>query len=365
MADDGRIEKIREFMTTWENSPRPPLEAWSDRNKANLMASAQSTRFIPLFRAFDLLAMPQQSLLILQNDDHRIGVESVCGAQEHFHRYVDSDIVYFQVCGQTTLETEFGEYNMRPGELMFIPEGIAHRSTGSADSLRWFAIAHEPFTDFFDESRYTSHTEFEVKRIGGPSWQIAPGQARAPREGRVEEVMHCWDDRADDLTVVERDYAFLVGASSTNIREKVSGIRQVRAFDFFTEIVGKKGGSDPIFKGPNLEIKTYNIVGEQFAFHRALRSEEIRIQFRGNALDMSEFENVPIQPGEVTIIPRGIAHSVITTPPDSRDFLRLNFYSSLPWRVTADLTKHACHSRFEVKTIVRREAEWRRAAAAE
>ncbi len=63
-----------------------------------------------------------------------------------------------------------------------------------------------------------------------------------------------------------------IGASSTHIRDKVSGIRKLRAFDFFTEIVGKKGGSDPIFKGPNLEIKTYNIVGEQFAFHRALRS---------------------------------------------------------------------------------------------
>jgi len=362
MADDGRVVKIREFMTTWDNSPRPPLEAWSDRNKADLMASTRSTRFLPLFRAFDLLAMPNQSLTILQNNDHRIGVESVCGAQEHFHRYVDADVVYFQYCGRTTLETEFGEYEMRPGELMFIPEGIAHRSTGTADSLRWFALAHEPFTEFFDESRYTSHTEFEVRRTGGPNWTVPPGRDR-PQRGKVKEVMHCWDDRPDDLTVSERDYAHLAGASSTHIRDKVSGIRKLRAFDFFTEIVGKKGGSDPIFKGPNLEIKTYNIVGEQFAFHRALRSEEIRIQFRGNALDISEFENVPIQPGEVTIIPRGIAHSVITDPPDSRDFLRLNFYSGLPWRVPADLTKHAYHSTFEIKSVVHREAAWRTAAA--
>jgi homogentisate 1,2-dioxygenase len=362
MADDGRVQPIREFMTTWDGSPRPPLEAWSDRNKANLMGSTKSTRFIPLFRAFDLLSMPNQALVILANDDHRIGVESVVGAQEHFHRWVDADVVYFQYCGATTLETEFGDYEMRPGELMFVPEGIAHRSTGTADSLRWFAIAHEPFTDFFDETRYTSHTEFEVVRKGGPGWTVPAGRERARRGGKVTEAMHCWDDRPDDLTIAERDYEYLVGASSTQVREKVSGIRKIRAFDFFTEIVGKKGGSPPLFKGPNLEIKTYNIVGEQFAFHRALRSEEIRIQFRGNAMDMSEFENVPIQPGEVTIIPRGIAHSVVTVPPESRDFLRLNFYSAKPWRIETDLTRHAHHSTFEIRTVVRREAAWRQAA---
>ncbi|MSQ72775.1 MAG: hypothetical protein EXR27_16010 [Betaproteobacteria bacterium] len=363
MPDEGRIVKIREFMTTWDTSPRAPMEAWSDRNKADLMASTKSTRFIPLFRAFDLLAMPNQSLMLLQNDDHRIGVESVVGAQEHFHRHVDADVVYFQYCGRTTLETEFGDYEMRPGELMFIPEGIAHRSTGSADSLRWFAHAHEPFTDLYDESRYTSHTEFEVKRVGGPDWTVPAGREAPQRGGKVQEIMHCWDDRPDDLTVADRDYAYLVGASSTTFQGKVSGIRKLRAFDFFTEVVGKKGGANPIFKGPNLEVKTYNIVGEQFAFHRALRSEEIRIQFRGKALDMSEFENVPIQPGEVTIIPRGISHSVLTDPPESTDFRRLNFYSGLPWRITADLTRHAYNSTFEIKTTVLKEAAYRLAAA--
>ena len=362
MPDDAPGANIREFMTTWDTSPRAALEAWSDRRKADLMGSTRSTRFLPLFRAFDLLSMPQQALVLLENGDHRIGVESVCGMQDHFHRHVDCDVVFFQYCGRTTIETEFGEYEMRPGELMFIPEGIAHRSTGSADSLRWFALAHEPFTEFFGEDRYTSHTEFEVRRVGGPGWTPAPGRERPQRGGRVTELMHCWDDRPEDVTLTERDYGHLVGASSTQMREKVSGIRKLRAFDFFTEVVGKTGGSFPIFKGPNLEIKTYNIVGEQFAFHRALRSEEIRIQFRGRALDMSEFVNVPIQPGEVTIIPRGIAHSVITDPPDSPDFLRLNFYSGLPWRIATDLTRHAFDSTFEIKTTVLRDAAWRTAA---
>jgi hypothetical protein len=53
--------------------------------------------------------------------------------------------------------------------------------------------------------------------------------------------------------------------------------------------------------------RTYNMQDEQFAFHRALRSEEVRIQFRGDALDLSEFENVEVSPREITIIPLGIS----------------------------------------------------------
>jgi homogentisate 1,2-dioxygenase len=114
----------------------------------------------------------------------------------------------------------------------------------------------------------------------------------------------------------------------------------------------------------NMRIRTYNMQDEQFAFHRALRSEEVRIQFRGDALDMSEFENVEVSPGEVTIIPLGIAHSVISIPPEDENFLRLNFYSKLRWRVPINPTAHVFDSKFEVTTTVHKQAEWRKKMAA-
>jgi hypothetical protein len=51
------------------------------------------------------------------------------------------------------------------------------------------------------------------------------------------------------------------------------------------------------------------------------------------ALDLSEFENVEVSPVEVTIIPLGIFHSVISIPPEDESFLRLNFYSKVRWGV--------------------------------
>src|SRR5688500_18406930 len=123
-------ERIGEFMTTWKDFPRPGLAAWAERKKAGLMGTAKRTHYTRRFRPFDMLSVPNQSLVILENDNHRIGVESVVRTQDSFHRYIDSDMVYFQFCGITTVETEFGIYEMVPGEVILIPGGISHRSVG-------------------------------------------------------------------------------------------------------------------------------------------------------------------------------------------------------------------------------------------
>ena len=122
---------------------------------------------------------------------------------------------------------------------------------------------------------------------------------------------------------------------------------------------GTSGEPKPVIRGKHLELKVYNIIGEQFAFHRALRSEEVRIQFRGEALDMSEVGNADTKPGTVTMIPRGIGHSVITDPVDSQDFLRMNFYSELPWSTPTNVTHHHFNSHFEIETQVVTPAPWK------
>jgi mannose-6-phosphate isomerase-like protein (cupin superfamily) len=361
-----RQERIGEFMTTWKDFPRPGLAAWAERKKAGLMGTAKSTHYTPRFRPFDMLSIPNQSLVILENDNHRIGVESVVGTQDSFHRYVDCDMIYFQFCGNSTVETEFGIYEMEPGEVILIPGGISHRSIGHNDCLRYFCLSHEAVDYVMGEDQYTSQTTFVVKRIGGPKW-MAPQEAPATSKGRVMEKMYFWDDGAEDQTLVDRDYESLVGVAGLRRGEPGSAVRKLRAFDHFTAIVGKgreDAGTQPLMESANMRIRTYNMQDEQFAFHRALRSEEVRIQFRGDALDMSEFENVEVSPGEVTIIPLGISHSVISIPPEDENFLRLNFYSKLRWRVPIDPTKHFFDSKFEIATTVHKQAEWRKKVAA-
>src|SRR5712692_2743795 len=363
LAEVYKQREIGEFMTTSRDFPRRGLEAWSDRKKASLMASGKSSHFIPRFRPFDMLAEPNQALVILENDHHRIGVESVFGVQDAFHRYVDCDTVYFQYCGHSTVETEFGVFDLTPGELLLVPGGISHRSIGTADSLRYFCLTHQPIDHVMGEDQYTSQTEFALRRIGGPNWQLPDGGDQ-PSTGRVTEKMHFWDDGPDDYTIIDREYEDVVGVAKP--RGGLGGPQKRRAFDHFTGIVGK--GNDEatqyIFECDTLRIRTYNIRGEQHAFHRALRTEEARIQFRGDAVDLSELENVAVRPGDVTVIPLGIAHSVMTDPPDDDSFLRLNFYSSVRWRVATDLTKHVHDSYFETSTKLIKDADWKLALAA-
>ena len=243
-------QQIGEFMTTWKDFPRPGLAAWAERRKADLMGTAKSSHYTPRFRPFDMLSLPNQSLVILENEYHRIGVESVVGVQDSFHRYIDSDMVYFQFCGSSKVETEFGVYEMEPGDVMLVPGGIAHHSIGCNDSLRYFCQSHEAVDYVMNEDQYMSLTSFEVKRIGGPNWG-AP--QTAPTKGPDLEKMHFWDDGPDDQTVVERDYESLIGVAGIGRGKPGSLVRKLRAFDHFT-------ASPAILRGDDLA----GAVGEFF-----------------------------------------------------------------------------------------------------
>jgi hypothetical protein len=223
-----------------------------------------------------------------------------------------------------------------------------------------FARLHEPVQRMWQPEQHASHTEFELVRKGGPDWSVPAGAEAAPR-GTVIEHMITWRDRSpDDYTIVERNYDALVDASSTQRDVKESSVRKVRAFDFFTELTGQRGPGPKLLETPNFIVEVYNTEGEQFAFHRALRSEEVGLQFRGNATNMSEFDgNLSMTPGDMAVIPLGIAHSVIC----EEEFLRIVWYSRLPWDVAANPANHRYDSTYQVETNVIEEAAWRSAAA--
>ncbi len=113
---------------------------------------------------------------------------------------------------------------------------------------------------------------------------------------------------------------------------------------------------------PNFVVEVYNTFGEQFAFHRALHSEEFGLQFAGRAINMSEFcAELEMIPGVCALVPLGIAHSVICDP----GFLRIVPYSRIPWDVRVDPVQHAYESRFEVTTTIVKPHAWHEQAAKE
>jgi hypothetical protein len=356
-------DEVREFMTDWFGpgfEPMPML-AWSVRKRASLMGSGKSKRFLPTFRPFDLLGQPNASQLVFENECQRIGVESVCGAQPAFTRSLDFNTLYFQFAGKSSVETECGTYETAPGDLLLVPDGVAHRSTGSADSLRWYFHLHEPVRVMMDEANEVSLTEFTAQRSGGPDWKIPADRSAAPKT-QVQERMVQWRDRAaEDATVVERDYGSLVGATSKQRDKAESLVKKLRAFDCFTEITGQRGPGPKLIATDNFALETYNTVGAQFAFHRALQSDEFGFQFSGHGYNLSELEaKAATPPGACALVPLGIAHSVLCDP----GFLRFVAYSRIPWEVRADVSKHAYDSRFELAPKVLKPHAWHSAKPA-
>ena len=123
----------------------------------------------------------------------------------------------------------------------------------------------------------------------------------------------------------------------------------------FTEVTGQRGPGPKLVETPNFMVEVYNTQGEQFAFHRALRSEDFGLQFRGTASNMSEFDgDLLMEPGDISVIPLGIAHSVRCDD----DFLRIVWYSRLPWKVEVNPANHAFESSYDVETIVAENPAW-------
>ncbi|HEV8021029.1 MAG TPA: hypothetical protein VGP41_07175 [Candidatus Lustribacter sp.] len=348
------MTKIREFMTGWEPGSVSPMLAWTERTKENIRGTVDGKRKPPNLRPFDLIRAPHVPVALVANTDMRAFVDAPAGPAPFFHRNIDFDEAIFQFAGNTRVETEHGVEELAPGEMLLVPRGIAQRSVGDARSLRMLVHMHDPVQGIMGEDLCTSRTEYDVRRIGGPDYSDAAAVA-AP-SGSVIEKMYVWHEDPADALEARRQAEELIGVGSTSRDGKVSAVRKMRPFDLFTDITGRKGPGPKFLYSNSAMMEVYNTVGEQFAFHRALGSEEFGLQLMGDNINMSEFEEThPMSPGQWFLIPLGIAHSVAECKPD---FRRMVIYSPYPFTVLTDESKYVTQSRFEVRETVLEEAPW-------
>lgn len=348
------MTKIREFMTSWEASAVGPMTAWSERTKENLRGKATGKRKPPNLRPFDLIRGPHQPVALLANEDMRVCVVAPAGPAPFFHRNINFDESIFQFAGTCRVETEMGTETLVPGDVLLVPRGISHRSVGDANALQQIVLHKSQIKETMDEELCTSRTQFDVKRIGGPDYSAAAA-VPAPM-GSVIEKMFVWHEDPADAVEIERNASELIGVSSTQRDNKVNALKKMRPFDLFADITGRKGPGPKFMASDKGMYEVYNTVGEQFAFHRALESEEFGLQFMGDNTNMSEFEeSFAMSPGMWFLIPLGIAHSVKDCKPD---FRRMVIYSNFPFTVLANESMHVAETRFEVRENVLQEAPW-------
>ncbi len=301
-------KKIREFMTHRD----PDEHIWVERDESAVIGTARmGQRLVPKIRPFDLLRSAprvgnRSQVTIWEGDTLRIAVENLAGPEEQLTRASDHDLIFFQFCGRSTVESECGVVELEPGEFVLIPAAISHRSTGKEDCLRVRVATRELVNLGVDPEKPLVETKFKV-RPSEPFTRQGNGRQES-QSGHVLEHITFWDSQSD--VWIERDPAALIGTVT-------GGSRPFKK-------IGKGGAKAPVlYTGKEFRIDVYNLEEEQRGFHRGCDEDEIWFQFRGHSLNHTEWGAMELDAGQTAMIPRGVAHRITGSP----GFLRMVFYS--------------------------------------
>ena len=312
------MKKIREFMTHRD----PDEHIWVERDESAVIGTARmGQRLVQKIRPFDLLRSAPRSgncarVTVWEGDSLRIATEQIDGVEEQLTRAADHDLVYFQFCGRSTIESECGVVELEPGEFVLMPAAISHRSTGQEECLRLRVATRELVNLGVDPEKPLAETQFKVR----PSepFVVQGGRRQESRNGHTLEHIAFWDGQSD--VWIERDPAGLVGKVTDGCRP----VKKISGFNYFTGMTGKGGAKAPVlYNGKEFRIDVYNLEEEQRGFHRGCDEDEIWFQFRGHSLNHTEWGALELDAGQTTMIPRGVAHRITGSP----GFLRMVFYS--------------------------------------
>ena len=311
-------KRIREFMTHRE----PPEHIWLERDESAVIGTARmGQRLVPKIRPFDLLrsaplAGNRARVTVLEGDSLRVATEYIAGREAQLTRAADHDLVYLQFCGRSIIESECGVVELEPGEIALVPAAISHRSAGADQCLRVRIATQECVTEGVDPDKPLTQRQFTV-RPSAPI-EVGNGAPQAAGGGPVLEHISFWDPQSD--LWVERDCTALIGCK----REGGRNVRKLSAFNYFTGMTGKGGARAPVLYNANeFRVDVYNLEEEQNGFHRGCDEDEIWFQFRGHSLNHTEWGAMELDAGQMSYIPRGVAHRITGSP----GFLRMVLYS--------------------------------------
>jgi mannose-6-phosphate isomerase-like protein (cupin superfamily) len=340
--------KIKEFMTFWDD---PNATVFLQRDREELIGSESGGgRNLPKFRPFDLLKgitysdSGIQSIAVYDGFDMTVFVECPPGAYPFFHREVDQDVAYLQYQGKSTVETEYGVFQIESGEMLVVPRGVSQRTIGSSDCLRWALYYRDPVRPGVDVENPTSDYRFDVQREPAIVYDAPPpDRGRGVRkDGKIREVIRVRSHPEDD-TWIWRNYESLIGS-------KLEGGRPVLKFGFFNFFKGRTGtGATMYIPTPlvssTIKAECFNTVGEQFGFHRGCDAEEMWIQFAGAAMNEAEFGEYELGTSEMAQIPMGISHRVVALD----GYVRCTLYAKNYMRQLVTDKDHITKTKFIVK----------------
>lgn len=194
---------VREFMTHWDS--KGPI--WYERDEEELIGTQRSGgRPMPRIRMLDLFRGPtnldgNQPILVWSGEDAVIEAHYTEGAEPHFHRPADYDVLIFQYSGRAVVETEMGEFPLGVAHCVHVPAGVAYRAIGGPESRQMVVKVHEPFELGVNPGNPLTETVFDVRMVDG----MPDGQAVQPPADKLANSVYksLWimtSHRGDELS---------------------------------------------------------------------------------------------------------------------------------------------------------------------
>lgn len=339
---------VREFATQW-NEDVPT--AWRTYESADELSSSviRGGRGTTVIRYFDFFTGRSVgfsgAVTLYEHDLVRVLAQNPARRDPFISRFANFDAVYIQYSGTSSFETEYGPYTANPFQMMFVPAGIAHRSTGDPECRRLLILSRERLDPVSMDFRQAER-RFVVESSGGITW---PGVDPHPAEvldGDYEpEACWLWDDPIETPTWYRRRKGLFAGGTTGGREPVVFG-----AYDFLGDpaVAQKSGNVGPyLFTNRNMRMRSYNLEGRQFGFHRGNGQDELWMQFRSTSRNNTEDTPFSLSAGEMGMIFPGNAHQII----GERGFLRTNLYSERPLRLCVDPLQAVTRTEFRIEEL--------------
>jgi mannose-6-phosphate isomerase-like protein (cupin superfamily) len=156
-----------------------------------------------------------------------------------------------------------------------------------------------------------------------------------------------WGDGTERRFVVERDEALLKkGAESGGRKMEKISLNDIFQPGVVTG-VDMENGYMPLvlFANDELIIEVANCDRDQGGWHRNMGADEWAFQYKGSRTLESETGPITLEEGEMTVIPRGVAHQNRGHGPN----IEITIYSKKPLKRLAPMDAEEARARMKIK----------------
>jgi mannose-6-phosphate isomerase-like protein (cupin superfamily) len=171
---------------------------------------------------------------------------------------------------------------------------------------------------------------------------------------KIKEFVTFWGPSINDWTGDGPDKRFVVERDEELLNKPAEGGRKMEKIslnDIFTEDVvtgvDMVNGFMPLvlFANDDLIIEVANCDTEQGGWHRNLGADEFAFQYKGSRTLRSETGPITINEGEMTVIPKGVAHQNVGHGPN----IEITIYSKRPLKRLAPLDAQRARDRMRIR----------------